>query len=255
MEILDYSSLLFRWIHIIAGILWIGMLYFFNFAYTPFAGTMDGETKKKVIPELLPRALFWFRWGAAFTWITGFLMIMIIFDIQKAAYADPLNIQGPGRGLQYLFLVAPFIYDALAKSALTKNWRVWVVICYILILGTICLLTEVGGFGYRGYVLHMGAIFGSIMAYNVWFRIWPNQKKIMTAIKTGNAPDAALVAQTGMRSKHNVYMSVPLIWSMINSHSVALHGEYGWVWYAGVVLVGWHTVLMLYKRAAKVKGF
>jgi uncharacterized membrane protein len=255
MEILDYSSILLRWIHVIAGILWIGMLYFFNFAYTPFAGTMDGETKKKVMPELLPRALFWFRWGAAYTWITGLLMIMIIFDIQKASYEDPNNIMGPGRGLQYLFLIAPFIYDALAKSAIAKNWKVWVTVCFLLILGTICLLTEVGGFGYRGYVMQMGAILGSIMAYNVWFRIWPNQKKIMTAVKTGNLPDAAMVAQTGMRSKHNVYMSVPLIWAMINSHSVALHREYGWVWFAGITIVGWGHVLLLYKRAAKVKGF
>ena len=70
---------LFRWIHIVAGIMWIGHLYFFNFVNGPFQGTMDGETKKKVNPELMPRALFWFRWGAAWTWVSGLLLLMLVF--------------------------------------------------------------------------------------------------------------------------------------------------------------------------------
>src|SRR3989442_12052301 len=70
---------LFRWIHIVAGIIWIGLLYFFNFVNGPFAATMDGPTKQKVVPELMPRALFWFRWGAAWTWVTGVLLLLIVF--------------------------------------------------------------------------------------------------------------------------------------------------------------------------------
>ena len=70
---------LFRWIHVVAGIMWIGHLYFFNFVNVPFQGTMDGETKKKVNPELLPRALFWFRWGAAWTWVSGILLLALVF--------------------------------------------------------------------------------------------------------------------------------------------------------------------------------
>ena len=65
---MDSLSAVFRWIHILAGIIWLGMLYFFNFVNGPFQGTMDGDTKKKVNPELMPRALWWFRWGAAWTW-------------------------------------------------------------------------------------------------------------------------------------------------------------------------------------------
>ena len=56
---------IFKWLHVIAGIMWIGLLYFFNFVNTAFAPTMDAETKKKVVPELMPRTLYWFRWGAA----------------------------------------------------------------------------------------------------------------------------------------------------------------------------------------------
>src|SRR5437762_12062359 len=70
---------IFRWIHVVAGVLWIGLLYFFNWVNSAFAPTMDAETKKKVVPELMPRALFWFRWGAAFTWVTGLLLLLLVY--------------------------------------------------------------------------------------------------------------------------------------------------------------------------------
>src|SRR5512132_728061 len=78
-ESLDYISIVSCCLHIGAGITWIGMLYFFNFVNGPFVGTMDGDTKKKVVPELMPRALYWFRWGAAWTWVTGVLLLLIVF--------------------------------------------------------------------------------------------------------------------------------------------------------------------------------
>src|SRR5512147_125316 len=76
MEILQS---LFRWLHVVAGIMWIGHLYFFNFVNGPLAKTYDADSKKKVLPELMPRALYWFRWGAAYTWITGFLLAGLVY--------------------------------------------------------------------------------------------------------------------------------------------------------------------------------
>ena len=70
---------IFKWLHIIAGVMWIGLLYFFNFINGHFAATMDGDTKKKVVPELMPRALYWFRWGAAWTWVTGFILLLVVY--------------------------------------------------------------------------------------------------------------------------------------------------------------------------------
>ena len=70
---------IFKWLHIIAGITWIGLLYFFNFINGHVAATMDGDTKKKVFPELMPRTLYWFRWGAAWTWITGVVLLYVVF--------------------------------------------------------------------------------------------------------------------------------------------------------------------------------
>ena len=69
----------FKWLHVIAGITWIGLLYFFNFINGHFAATLDADSKKKVVPELMPRALFWFRWGAAWTWFTGVLLLYVVY--------------------------------------------------------------------------------------------------------------------------------------------------------------------------------
>src|SRR5262247_3030812 len=79
MDAMELLQALFRWIHIVAGIFWIGHLYYFNFVNGPFEGTLDGDGKKKVVPQLRPRALYWFRWGAAWTWITGVLLALLVF--------------------------------------------------------------------------------------------------------------------------------------------------------------------------------
>ena len=78
-QILSLLNPIAKWLHIIAGVTWIGLLYFFNFINGHVAATMDGDTKRKVVPELMPRTLYWFRWGAAWTWVTGLLLLYIIF--------------------------------------------------------------------------------------------------------------------------------------------------------------------------------
>jgi len=75
---MDGLEAIFRWMHVFAGIIWIGHLYFFNWVNGPLAAKLDGPTKKIVVPELMPRALYWFRWGAAWTWVTGILLLGLI---------------------------------------------------------------------------------------------------------------------------------------------------------------------------------
>jgi uncharacterized membrane protein len=111
----------------------------------------------------------------------------------------------------------------------------------------------VAGFSFRGYSIHLGAMFGTVMAFNVWFRIWPAQQKIITATKNGEAPDAALVALAGTRSKHNTYLSVPLVFMMISQH--ATWAAASPIFSAIMVLVGWGLVYHIYDRAKAVKGF
>ena len=245
---------LFRWIHIVAGIVWIGHLYFFNFVNGPFAGTMDPDTRKKVVPQLMPRALYWFRWGAAWTWVTGVLLVLLIFYHGREVFPGIRGFALPDIVMILVTFLAFLGYDALWKSGLGKDIRVGAALCYGLVVVIVLLYVYWAGFSYRGYVIHTGALFGTIMAANVWMRIWPMQRRIITAVKEGTAPDPAWAALAGARSRHNVYMSVPLVWTMISSHTTTPFASSP-VYLLVVILVGWGAVYLLYEKAPKVPGF
>ena len=245
---------LFRWIHIVAGIVWIGHLYFFNFVNGPFAGTMDPDTRKKVVPQLMPRALYWFRWGAAWTWVTGVLLVLLIFYHGREVFPGIRGFRLPDIVMILVTFLAFLGYDALWKSGLGKDIRVGAAVCYGLVVVIVLLYVYWAGFSYRGYVIHTGALFGTIMAANVWMRIWPMQRRIITAVKEGTAPDPAWAALAGARSRHNVYMSVPLVWTMISSHTTTPFASSPLYLFV-VILVGWGAVYLLYKKAPKVPGF
>lgn len=249
---------IFRWVHVIAGITWIGLLYFFNWVNSAFAPTMDGDTKKKVIPQLMPRALYWFRWGAAWTWFTGVFLILLVFYHGGLVLDDPTADMGTAAWVLLAITFLGFlVYDLLWNSPLKENKPVAIGVSYLLVAGFVVAMKYWGGFGYRAILIHTGAAFGTAMAFNVWFRIWPAQQKIITAIKNGQAPDAAAGALAGLRSKHNTYLSVPLVWAMINVHttSFAFGGPGGIIGWLVIILVGWHVVFQIYKKAAKVPGF
>lgn len=153
-----------RWIHFIAGTIWIGHLYFFNFVNGPFGKTMDADTKKKVVPQLMPRALWWFRWGAMVTFLSGWIYIF-----------GKLHLNGAGlTGTGGLF---------------TSTWGQWI---------------------------SLGALFGSIMWFNVWFIIWPAQQKLIRWTKAGeaNADAPALTNRALSASRLNTFLSVPLLFAM-----------------------------------------
>src|SRR4051812_25824676 len=132
-----YSNFIFflRWLHILFGIIWIGHLYFFNFVNVPFQGVLAKEIKPQVNPLLLPRALWWFRWGAMMTFLLGWTLLLV-----KYTYGD-------------LWMDA-----ATGHMSHRAMWILW------------------------------GGILGTIMWFNVWFIIWPAQKRLITWMKAGQAP-------------------------------------------------------------------
>ena len=244
---------IFRWMHVFAGIIWIGHLYFFNFVNGPFAGTMDADTRKKVVPQLMPRALYWFRWGAAWTWVTGVLLVLLVFYHGQIVF-DTGSWNLASIVMILITFLAFAIYDPLWKSSVAKDPRVGTAISFVLIVIVVWLYIHWAGFSYRGYVIHVGALFGTIMAANVWMRIWPLQRRIITAVKGGTAPDPAWPALAGSRSKHNVYMSVPLMRAMINSHTPVPFASSP-IYLFVIILAGWGAVWALYKKAPQVQGF
>jgi uncharacterized membrane protein len=258
---MDLLQALFRWLHVFAGIIWIGHLYFFNWVNGPLQAKLDGPTKKAVVPELMPRALYWFRWGAAWTWVTGILLLALVYYHGKQAFDSGDWSTGAGVMILVTF-AAVFIYDAIWSSGLANNLRAGVITSYVILAAIIVLYAKFANFGYRGMNIHTGVLLGSTMAFNVWFRIWPNQQKIITAVKNGAAPDAALVKVAGLRSRHNTYMSIPLVWTMLTQHHVFLSGGaygipegYSFIVPLVIIPIAWHIGFQCYKRAGKVQGF
>ena len=265
--IAEHGQLTFRWGHILAGVLWIGLLYFFNWVNGPFAATMDGETKKKVVPELLPRALYFFRWGAAWTWITGVVLLFLLYYTDTGG-AGPIffssdsdlagTMPAAGTWIQPLagILIGFLIYDILFKTLGASQHSAAVIVWGLLAVGFAAWLEELVGLSGRAVYIHVGALFGTSMAANVWMRIWPAQKRIITAIKNGQAPEAADPALAGQRSKHNTYMSVPLLLFMLSVHQTKMLGATPvWMWVAAYLAIGWAVTWAIYKKAAKVPGF
>ncbi|HEX2062505.1 MAG TPA: urate hydroxylase PuuD [Thermoanaerobaculia bacterium] len=254
----DILQLFLRWAHVVAGIIWIGHLYFFNWVNAHFAKALDGPTKKVVVPELMPRALYWFRWGAAWTWITGILLGGLIYYHSRIVFEDPTDTSNnPWLWLAIVFVILAVgfvVYNAVMKSV--KNILVANTIVLLLLAGVYLFLEHVGKFGGRSLYIHTGVILGTMMAANVWMVIWPYQKKIIAATKDGTAPDAALVAQAGLRSRHNTFMSVPLVFTMVSNHYPTMYGNtYRDLCLLGVFVLGFVAVRLLYGKSAKVAPF
>ena len=238
--------------------MWIGHLYFFNFVNANFAGTMDGETKKKVVPQLMPRALYMFRWGAAWTWVTGLFLLFMLYYNNLHGYL--LDGQEQVTAMSWLpafvgLIVGFLVYDLLFKG-LAKQHNVAVVLWGLIAVAYGVALHSVLHFSQLAVYIHVGALFGTSMAANVWMRIWPAQKRIITAIKEGRAPDAADPAVAGLRSKHNTYMSVPLLLMMLLPDQVgAIASLPVYAVLPGLMLLGFGVTWWLYGKAKTVQGF
>lgn len=253
MEFMDLVTELFRWIHIATGLLFVGLLWWFNFVFTPFSLATDGETRKKVLLELLPRALYWFRWSALYTAVLGTGLLFEVF------YEGGQTLEGqqPWSIGSYVMigvvLLLYRVYMLLAKTTIGKDLRLFGAVGIVIVAALIYCMIEFGHFSYRGYVIHIGLLFGIIMVGNVWEIIWPGQKKILGAMKSGEAPDPVIMARVMQHSRHNTYLSVPLLWTMIEAHTAVPAANSG-LYLVVVILIGWALVSLVYKKAGKVQG-
>jgi len=243
----EWLNLIFRWIHVLAGVMWIGHLWFFNFVNAQVAKTYDADSRKKVVPELMPRALYWFRWGAAYTWVTGILLLWIVYWA-GGVMGGTMSPHASG-GIALLIGIASFfVYDVLWKQI--KNETAGAVVSFVIFAVVIVIYRQM--MEGRALFIYAGATFGTIMAMNVWMRIWPSQRKIIGGIKgTSPAADPTVAALAGLRSKHNTYMSVPLIFFMVSNHFPTVYGnDYAWVLALAFVVVGWGITKFLYNKSA-----
>jgi uncharacterized membrane protein len=231
------SRIILRWAHFVAGITWIGMLYFFNLVNVPFQKGIDADTKKKVNPDLLGRALWYFRWGALITVLAGltyYAMYILAADVNNA------NALGRGEhvsigyvlGMWLGYPIVLFVIEFLLIKkvpAVIKDGRVFAVVMIVLVAiftyGLIRYFTSVltvGGESFasnKAYSIGIGGTYGIVMLLNVWGIIWPNNKRILAATAgTGPAAPPELARQAFIASRTNTWLSLPMLFFMGTSH-------------------------------------
>jgi uncharacterized membrane protein len=257
----EWLSLIARWIHVFAGIMWVGTTYYFTWLDARLteeekAVRATGKpaqlwmvhsggfymVEKRKVPDELSRKLHWFKWEAGTTWLSGFALLVIIYYLGGGALVDRDVSQisvGAAIGVGVGAMVFGWlVYDLLMISPLGRNEKLFAVVAYLLIVGSAYGLSRV--LSGRAMYIHVGAIFGTIMAANVWMRILPAQRKMIEAIKAGQKPNEKLAAQAKLRSKQNTFMAVPLVLLMISNHYGGnTTGGYNWVNLIVLVPVGW----------------
>lgn len=261
--IADWLNLLIRWLHVIVGIAWIGSSFYFvwldNHLEPPKESADDekgvgGELwsvhgggfyhaqKYRVAPRQLPEHLHWFKWEAYTTWISGIALTALMYwygaeifliDRTVADLDAPLAV-----GIAIAFIIGGwFLYDALCKSALARDARVFAGVLFALTAALAWGLCEL--FSGRGAFIHFGAVLGTIMAANVFFVIIPGQKQMLAAAERGEAPDPEPGVRAKQRSVHNTYFTLPVLFVMTSNHYAMVYSHaYNWLILTGIALAG-----------------
>ncbi|MBI3525899.1 MAG: urate hydroxylase PuuD [Betaproteobacteria bacterium] len=259
--LIEWASLLLRWLHLIVGIAWIGASFYFVWLDNSLRPPEDETLKKKgvagelwavhgggfynpqkylVAPATLPRDLHWFKWEAYSTWITGFLLIVVLYYAQAATWmVDPSR---PG--------LTPAAAVAVGLATLAGGWLAYDVLCRLMIERSQVLF----GILYYGFVvlmtwlltqllpgraafLHVGAMLATVMSANVFFWIIPGQKKTIAQMQRGETPDPIHGMRAKQRSVHNNYLTLPVLFCMISNHYAFTYGHpHAWAVLALILL-------------------
>lgn len=256
----EWLNLLFRWAHLIVGVGWIGTSFYFialDLSLRKRAGQKEGVMgsawlvhgggfydvqKYTVAPDYLPDDLVWYKWEAYLTWVTGFALIVLQYYFQASTYLiDPSVMALTNWEAIAISLVSLFggwvFYDMVCKLFLGKS-TVWLGITVFVFLVT-------AGYGYthvfsgRGALIHVGAIVGTMMAFNVFRIIIPNQKKIVASLVAGEKPDPTLGQIGKQRSVHNNYLTLPVLLMMVSNHYpfITNHPQ-SWIVIAFILVTG-----------------
>ena len=222
-------QLVLRWIHFIAGITWVGLLYFFNLVNTPFLKEIDGPTRVKVVPMLMPRALWWFRWASVVTVLAGIWYWMMIVS------ADAHNAQASGgRAIGTFFGIwtAAFVIEMallMSPPEFLKKGPVFGLIMAVVIIGSAWHFLALNSHKWesnRLLAIGIGGGMGWFMLLNVWGIIWRMQKKLIRwtreSAEKGSPmpPEAARLSRLALlTSRTNFVLSFPMLLFMaIASH-------------------------------------
>lgn len=242
--------MLVRWLHVIAGIAWVGSSFYFVWLDNSLdAPEADSEEAKKgvagelwavhgggfynpqkyaVAPVRLPEKLHWFKWEAYTTWLSGTALLVLVYWLQaQTMMVDPSIRDLSGAQAVAIGAVSMvgswIVYDLLCRSPLGKNNAAVAVVVYGLLVGLGYLLTHT--LGGRAAFIQVGTSIGTIMAANVFFVIIPGQRRMVDAMKAGQKPDPMDGKRGKQRSVHNNYFTLPVVFLMISNHYSAMYGH------------------------------
>ncbi len=256
----EWLNLVLRWTHLITGIAWIGSSFLFMWLDShlekpdPPKKGVEGELwmthsggfyvveKMDLAPEEVPKTLHWFKWEAGFTWISGFLLLGLIYYMGAEIYlidpavADLSKGEAIAIGVGVL-VIAWLAYDGLYRSPLRHKGMLVEAIGFALLIAAAYGLSQV--FSARGAYMHVGAMLGTIMVANVWMIIIPSQARLVEATRAGAKLDPRLAFNAKQRSVHNNYMTLPVLFIMMSSHYPSTFGHiHGWVILIVLFVVG-----------------
>lgn len=257
---MEWVSFAARWFHVITAIAWIGSSFYFialdlglhkhenlpkgaaGDEWQVHGGGFYHIQKYMIAPEKMPENLVWFKWEAYSTWLSGFVLLALVYYLGAELYLVDPNVLDitPTTGILISLASIGFgwiVYDLLCKSPIGNNNTRLMILLYFVLVAMAWGYTQL--FTGRAAFLHLGAFTGTIMSANVFFIIIPNQKKVVADLLAGKSPDPALGMQAKQRSTHNNYLTLPVIFLMLSNHApLAFATEFNWIIASLVFLMG-----------------
>ncbi len=261
--VLEYLNFAIRWLHMIAGIAWIGASLYFVWLDSSLLPPKDqpsrdigigGEVwalhgggfyraqKFSVAPPELPTPLHWFKWEAYTTWLSGFALLILIYYVQADIYLidksvmnlTPVAAIAVGLGVLAMTWI---IYDLMCRSPLGDNEPMLAGVMFVLLAALAYGLTHM--FSGRGAFIHFGAVIGTIMVANVFFVIMPGQRAMVAAKVAGEVVDPIHGARGKQRSVHNTYFTLPVVFVMVSNHYAGFtNHKHAWAILMAISLAG-----------------
>ena len=245
--VLEWFNVAIRWAHVLAAIMWIGDSFLFMWLdshltaptrkrdgdvvgelwMTHSGGFYEMVKRKTLAKDEMPATIYWFKWESYSTWITGFLLLVVVYYAGGRAMlvdaTSPLS-HGQAVGISLASLVGAVVfYDVLCRTSAMKSNRIFGVIGLVLISIVSWSLLQI--FSPRAVFLQVGAMLGTIMASNVFFRIIPSQRHMLAATEAGHAVDPAYGYRAKQRSVHNHYLTLPVLFTMLSNHFPGLYAH------------------------------
>ncbi|WP_150523809.1 urate hydroxylase PuuD [Roseibium sediminis] len=256
----DWAGFSLRWLHVITAMAWIGASFYFialDLMLKPAPDMPEGAygeewevhgggfyhtTKYLVAPERMPEHLTWHKWQSYTTWLSGAALLMVIYwvggeiyllDPNKAELALWQGILISGGSLTIGWLA----YDQMCKSRLSENPTLLMLLLFVILVAMSWGYNQI--FTGRAALLHLGAFTATIMTANVFFQIMPNQRIVVEDLKAGRKPDAKYGKIAKVRSTHNNYLTLPVVFLMLSNHyPLAFATEYSWIIASLIFLTG-----------------